>query len=61
MNRARNADHTARVCEKFVYPIVKRTRLYDYQTWQTLYLGGEIHEVRKGLWAFFFLIVLFGL
>ena len=31
---------------KFVYSIVK-VRLYDYQTWRA------IHEVRKGLWAFF--------
>ena len=37
VNRARNADHTARACEMFVYSIVKITRLYDYQTWQTLF------------------------
>ena len=30
--------------------LVKITRLYDYQTWQTHF--GEIHEVRKGLWGF---------
>ena len=35
MNRTRNADHAARTCERFVYSIVKITRLYDYQTWQT--------------------------
>ena len=35
VNRARNADHAARTCERFVYSIVKITRLYDYQTWQT--------------------------
>ena len=28
--------------------LVQLSRLYDYQTWKT-----EIHEVRKGLWAFF--------
>ena len=33
MNRARNADHVARTCERFVYSTVKITRLYDYQTW----------------------------
>ena len=35
MNRARNADHVARTCERFVYSTVKIIRLYDYQTWQT--------------------------
>ena len=50
VNRARNADHTARACEMFVYSRVKITRLYDYQTWHTFW---EIHEVRKGMWAFF--------
>ena len=35
MNRARNADHAARTCERFVYSLVKITRLYDYQTWHT--------------------------
>ena len=27
MSRARNADHAARTCERFVYPVVKITRL----------------------------------
>ena len=35
MNRPRNADHAARTRERFVYSLVKITRLYDYQTWQT--------------------------
>ena len=35
VNRIRNADHAARTCERFVSSIVKITRLYDYQTWQT--------------------------
>ena len=35
MNRARNADHAARTCERFVYSIVKIKRLNDYQTWPT--------------------------
>ena len=35
MNRAQNADHEVRMCESFVYRIIKITRLYDYQAWQT--------------------------
>ena len=35
VNRSRNTDHAARTCKIFVYSIVKLTRLYDYQTWQT--------------------------
>ena len=35
VNRARNTDHAARTCEKFVYSTVTITRLYDYRTWQT--------------------------
>ena len=56
VNRARNTDHAARTCERFVYSIVKITRLYDSQIWQTHF--EEIYELRKGLWASFFLIVL---
>ena len=37
MNRAQNADQAARTCERFVYSVVKITRLYDYQTWQTFF------------------------
>ena len=56
-NRAWNADQAARTCERFVYSIVKM-RFYDYKTWSTFVW--EIPEVRKGLWAFFFfLIVIF--
>ena len=36
MNRARKAYKTARTCGRFVYSTVNITRLYDYQTWQTL-------------------------
>ena len=32
VNRARNADHAVKTCERFVYSIVKITRLYVYQT-----------------------------
>ena len=35
----------------FFYSIVKITRSYDSQIWQTRF--GEIYESRKGLWAFF--------
>ena len=35
MNKARNTDHVARTYAMFIYSIVKITRLYDYQTWQT--------------------------
>ena len=60
VNRARNADHAVRTCERFVYSTVKITRSYDYQTWADTFFW-EIHEVRKGMWAFCFycLIVLF--
>ena len=58
LNRAWNADHAARTCERFVYSIVKITRLYDYQTWQNIV--GEIHEVRKGLWTFLLIAMLIG-
>ena len=52
--RARNADHAARTGGRFVYPIVKQNR-------KILWLSNtaEIHEVCKGLWDFFS-IVLFG-
>ena len=46
MNRARNADHTARTCERFVYSTVK-IRFYVMKH------GRYIHEVRKGIWALF--------
>ena len=52
MNRSRNADHAARICEKFVYSIVKKTRLYDYQTWQTHYFE-EFTGCAKFSGAFF--------
>ena len=34
VNRAQNADHAVRTCDRFVHSIVKITRLYDYQTCQ---------------------------
>ena len=44
-------ERSHRTCEKFTYPVVKITSFSDYQTWPTLFW--EIHEVRKGLWAFY--------
>ena len=35
VNRTQNADHAARTCERFVYPIVKI--FYDYQVWRTFF------------------------
>ena len=46
----RNADHAVRECERFILWSI------DYQTWHTHFW--EIHEVRKGLWAFFFLVLI---
>ena len=43
VNRARNADHAARTCEGCDCAIIKPGRN----------IFGEIHEVRKGMWAFF--------
>ena len=57
MNGARNADHTAWTHERFVDAIVKITRLYDYQTWQTHFLRFTRFAKVRGL--IFFLIVLF--
>ena len=53
-SRSRNTDHAARTCEWFVYSIVKITRFYDYQTDAFFW---EIHEMRKGLWAFFLTMI----
>ena len=40
-----------RTCKRLTYSIVKITRLYDYQRWQT-HLFWEMHEVRKAIgWA----------
>ena len=46
MNRARNAEEVARTCERFVYFIVKITKLYDYQTWQT-HFGGNSRGAQR--------------
>ena len=32
VNSAQDVDQAARTCERFVFSIVKITRLYDYQT-----------------------------
>ena len=51
VNSARNADHAVRTCEKFVYSIVKITRLNDYHTSRPTHFE-EIYAVRKGMWVF---------
>ena len=51
VNNARNADQATRAYERFVYPVVKITRQYEHQTWQTFFKRN--YQVRKGLWAFF--------
>ena len=33
----KNTDETARTRERLVYVIVRITKLYDYQTWRTLF------------------------
>ena len=48
----------ARTCERFAYFIVKITRLYDYQTWQTHFWRNARGTQRY--MGFVFLIVLFG-
>ena len=58
-NRARNAHEAARTYESFVYSTVKITRLYDYKTWPTHLFEKFTGEVRKGMWAFFFFLILF--
>ena len=57
VNRAQNADQTAKVCERFVYSRVKMTRLYDYQTWHTHFCRNSWGAQR--LVGFYFLVVLF--
>ena len=38
VNRARNADHAARTCERIIYFIMKMTRLHDIHALQTHFL-----------------------
>ena len=60
VNRARNADHAARTCERIICSIVTITRSYDYQTWQTIFFGGEKFTRCVKACGPFILIVLFG-
>ena len=53
-----NTDHTARTCGRLIYSIVKITRLYDYQTWQT-HFWINLRSAQRYV-GFFFLIVLSG-
>ena len=57
VNRAQNADHAAKTCDRFVYSIVKVTKLYDYQTCQTFF---ERFIRCSKVCGLFFLIVLLG-
>ena len=59
VNRARNADHAARTCERFVDFIVKITWLCNYQTWQTHLSFGNWRGAQR-FCGLFFLVVLFG-
>ena len=54
----KNTDHTVRVCERFVYSVVKITRLYDYQTWKTRFWRNSRGAQR--FVGFVFLTVLYG-
>ena len=56
VTRARNTDHTVRTCEMFVYLIVNRTRLYDYQTRRTHFVRNL--RVTQRFVGFFFLILI---
>ena len=53
VNRARNTDHAVRTFKRFLYSIVKITRLYDHQTWRTQFLRNS-HLVHKGKRAFIY-------
>ena len=58
MSRSREQSTKRRTSERFAYSIVKITRLYDYQTWQTNFLRNS-----RGAQRFVdscFLIVLLG-
>ena len=58
MNRARNADHATKTCERFVYSIVRITSVYDDKTCKTHFLRNSRSAQR--FVGFFFLILLFG-
>ena len=58
VNRARNADHAAKTCERFCLFCSQNNKIFWLAN-ITHMLVWEIHEVRKGLWAFFS-IVYFG-
>ena len=56
VNRARNADHAASTCKRFVYSVVKITRLYGYQTWQIHFFFEKFTRCAKvcGLFSWFY-------
>ena len=53
-----NTDHTARTCGRLIYSIVKITKLYDYQTWQT-HFWINLRSAQRYV-GFFFLDCAFG-
>ena len=57
VNRERNTVQTARAYWTFVCSVVKITRLYEYQTWQTRFCGNSRDAQR--LMGFFLLTVIF--
>ena len=54
VNRARNADHAVRTFKRFLYSIVKITRLYDHQTWQTQFVRNSQSAQRNEGFVFSF-------
>ena len=53
MNRAQNTDHAARACEQFAYSIYCQNNKIGMIIKHGGHIFGEIHKMRKGLWAFF--------
>ena len=53
--RSRNADHTARTCERFCLLYSQNNKSYDYQTCIAEIFLRFFLEVRKGIRAFFLL------
>ena len=52
VNTEQETQITQRDHANSFYSIVKITRLYNYQTWQTHFWRNSWCEVRKGLWSF---------
>ena len=52
VNRARNTDHAARTCERFVLFYGQNNKTVWLSNMADIFLK-QIYEVRKGMWAFF--------